>query len=124
MIRFTEPQSGFSVDVQSYQWGYEDGTTYVQREFGTSAAGVLYRERVADVTSRTLQVTFEGSRSLAESIRTLTYLAMRHGGRVQFYPDTADLGTYRWIDWQSTMENAHLMDWRHRIELTLVEQAA
>jgi len=123
VIRFTDPVSGYSVDVQSYQWGYDDGTTYLQREFGRTSAGVLFRE-ILDTTARPMTVTFEGDRTLAEALRTLSSLVMAYGGRVQFFPDTSDLGTYRWIDWQPDWTNAYVTDWRHRVKITLAEQAS
>lgn len=124
MIRFTEPLSGYSIDVPSYQWGYDDGVEHIERRFGETNAGVLWRERVPDVSRRTLTVTFTGDRALAEQLRNLTYYALRSGGRVQFFPDTATLGTFRWLDWALTLPNTHVLDLRHSLRLTLVEQAA
>ena len=122
MIRFNDPISGFTIDVQQYQWGYREGTEYLQRVWGETGAGVQWRERIPYRNRWQATVRFAGSRDMAEKLRTLTYLVMHHGNPVQFFPDLTNTpSTFRWVDWPQTFANAYVADWRHEIELELRE---
>lgn len=121
MIRFV--LGTLSVDLQSYQWGYRSGTSYLERVLGTSGGGVLYRQKVG-TTQRLLTVEFQQSDASLSQLRELGILAGRTGRRVQFIPDTTDLGTYRWVDWPAEMDVQHSVEGRLVIEVPLVEQAA
>lgn len=119
MIRFTA--GAVSVDIDTYQWGYEAGTVQLERVFGQSPVGHLFRTKL-ELTARMLTVEFFNSDTLISSLRELGLSAMRTGTRVQFFPDTADLGTFRWIDWPVETEYRHIVEGKLRVELPIVEQ--
>lgn len=121
MIRFTA--GTVSVDIASYQWGYTAGTVQLERVFGNTPVGKLFREKVGR-TSRTLTVQFANSDTTISALRELSLYAQRTATRVQFFPDTTDLATYRWIDWPAEVVFTHVTENRLRVELELVEQAA
>lgn len=122
MIRFTV--GARSVDIPSYQWGYKAGTAYLERSLGETPAGHVYRNKVG-TTARVLTVQFHQSDAgYVSPLRELLLYAMRSGQRVQFFPDTTDLGTYRWIDLQPALDVQHGVEGRLRVEIPLVEQPA
>lgn len=119
MVRFTA--GSYTVDLSSYQWGYKAGTVYLERDLGTTPSGVFYRQKVGTV-SRVLQVRFAQSDTLLSQLRELGVYAGRYGRRVQFFPDTLDLGTFRWLDWPVSFEVRQVVEGRLDIEVPLVEQ--
>lgn len=119
MVRFTV--GSLSVTLNPYQWGYEDGRVYVERSFGTTPVGTFFKQRVGD-SARTLVVTFANSDATISALRELSIHAMRKARRVQFFPDTTDLGTFRWIDWPTDFAMRHVTENYLRLELPLLEQ--
>lgn len=119
MIRFVA--GPFTVNIDSYQWGYRAGVLYLERVFGTTPVGTLFRSKIGDDT-RSLVVTFAQSDTLLSQLRELGLYAARTATRVQFIPDTADLGTFRWIDWSPAIEFRHVIEGRIRVEIPIMEQ--
>lgn len=119
MIRFTA--GTVTVDIDTYQWGYEAGTVQLERVFGTTPVGHLFRAKI-EKTARMLTVEFFNSDTLVSALRELTLYVGRTGARVQFFPDTTDLGTFRWLDWPQESEFRHVVEGKLRVQLPLVEQ--
>jgi len=119
VIRFTA--GAVSVDIDTYQWGYEADTVQLERVFGQTPVGKLFRTKV-ELTVRTLVVQFFNSDTLISDLRELGLHAMRTGARVQFFPDTTDLATFRWIDWPQETEYRQIVEGKLRVELPLIEQ--
>jgi hypothetical protein len=71
-----------------------------------------------------LAVTFATKDLQISVLRELTISAMRNGQRVQFFPNTTDLSTYRWIDWPTEVQTTYVLENHLIIELPLIEQVA
>jgi hypothetical protein len=122
MLRFTDPASGYVCTIHSYQWGYVDEFSYVERDFGTTDAGARYRQVLSDITGRTLRVRFVGTDVVLDQLQMLTMLVLRHGGPVQFHPDDAVEDVYRWLVWPQEVSVTRVVENREEVELALVEQ--
>ena len=119
MIRFTA--GTITVDIDTYQWGYTAGTVHLERVFGVTPVGKLFRQKL-ELTVRTLEVEFFNADTTISSLRELGLYAARTGTRVQFFPDTTDLGTFRWIDWPLDVSYRQVVEGKLRMEVPLVEQ--
>lgn len=119
MTRFTV--GTYSVDLNCYQWGYRSGTAYLERPVGVSAGGVQFRQKT-ETSQRLLTATFAQDEVSMALLRDLGIYAARTGQRVQFFPDTLDLGTFRWLDWPPELRVQHSVEGRLMLEIPLVEQ--
>ena len=117
---------GYTADLPCYQWGYTDATRRYEREPAATDEGAMQRTLVGNglVTARKKTVRFEGIDTNLDRVRQVTTIAHRTSDRVQFFPDIADLGTYWWVGWQTSLQTERIIENRRAVELTLVEQAA
>lgn len=120
-VRVGEIVLGRTTEVQSYQWGYQDGFAYLERLRGSTDYGTLSRTK-HNIKMRKREILFVGPDTVERTLRTINAYQSRSPWPVVFVPD--DTGSDVWlVEWPDDYTIKRVIENRREVTLPLVEQS-